>query len=71
MKRTILVGLLLGVALAHSLRGQSPGGSVALRLECFVSGPAQVSTFRFPARRSATLGPYLFLASARNAFPCS
>ena len=47
MKRTILAGLLLGVALAPSLRGQSQGGSVALRLECFVSGPAQVSTFRF------------------------
>lgn len=54
MKRTILVGLLLGVALAPSIRGQSQGASIELKLECFMSGPKQASTFRFTIANNGT-----------------
>src|SRR5215218_9276024 len=47
MKRTIVVGVVFGVALASSLRGQSHGGAMALKLECFVSETTQASRFRF------------------------
>ena len=47
VKRTIVVCLALGVAVAPPIDGQSQGASIELRLECILSGLAQVDTFRF------------------------
>jgi hypothetical protein len=54
VKRTILVGLLLGVALAPTIGGQSQGASIEFKLECFMSGPKQASTFRFTIANNGT-----------------